>query len=87
MVIISLFFNASSGIAIRIPLWVLGDYTTDSDDKNFTQGKALIEELVYLLGGIAAALTIPPILFFSSRPLTPPSFTASDVILIIKTNK
>lgn len=65
-VIIALIFNASSGIAIRVPLWIMGDYSTDHDDTDFTRGKELVEDLVVFLGLLMGALTIPPILFFRS---------------------
>jgi len=39
-VLIALFFNASSGVAIRVPLWIMGDdYKTDNDKPDFTEGK------------------------------------------------
>jgi FLVCR family feline leukemia virus subgroup C receptor-related protein len=78
MVIISLLFNATSGLAIRLPLWVWGDYETDNDDANYTIGKQHAEDLMMLLMILMVILTIPPILLFKSKPPTPPSFTASD---------
>jgi FLVCR family feline leukemia virus subgroup C receptor-related protein len=84
MVIIALTFNASSGFSIRIPYWIFGDYKTETDDINYTEGKRNVENLMYFLSCIVMALTIPPLLFFKSSPPTPPSYTASDVRYIFK---
>ncbi|CAD8159110.1 unnamed protein product [Paramecium octaurelia] len=80
MVIIALVFNASSGIAIRIPLIVLGDFQIHDHptDEQIELGRALIESLMFLLFGLMILLCIPPILFFLSKPVTPPSYSASD---------
>lgn len=34
---------------------------------------------MFLLFGLMILLCIPPILFFLSKPVTPPSYSASDV--------
>jgi FLVCR family feline leukemia virus subgroup C receptor-related protein len=86
MVIIALVFNASTGFAIRITHWVIGDYDVKTD-LDFGEGRRLVEHLVYFLGVLVAFLTIPPILFFRTKPLTPPSFTASDVLICIPISK
>ncbi|CAD8051186.1 unnamed protein product [Paramecium sonneborni] len=80
MVIIALVFNASSGIAIRIPLIILGDFQINDDprDEQKELGRALIESLMFLLFGLMILLCLPPIFFFLSKPKTPPSFSASD---------
>jgi FLVCR family feline leukemia virus subgroup C receptor-related protein len=78
MVIISLLFNATSGLAIRLPLWVWGDYETSNDDSDYSEGKSLAGSLMLILMILMIILTVPPILFFKSRPATPPCFTASD---------
>lgn len=78
MVVISLLFNATSGLAIRLPLWVWGDYETDNDNSDYTVGKEHAGNLMLLLMILMIALTVPPILLFKSKPPTPPSFTASD---------
>lgn len=38
-VIIALMFNASAGISITIPKWIIGDYDVTTDLPNYTRGK------------------------------------------------
>lgn len=60
----------------------MGDYTIHDNPtpEEIELGRALIESLMFLLFGLMIMLCIPPILFFLSKPITPPSFSASDVI-------
>jgi hypothetical protein len=40
MVFITLLYNASSGLSIRLPLWILGDYDYKKDpDPTYAEGK------------------------------------------------
>jgi FLVCR family feline leukemia virus subgroup C receptor-related protein len=41
-VLIAVLFNASSGLSIRIPLWIFGDYTTGTDSSDYAEGKQLV---------------------------------------------
>lgn len=77
MVLISIFFNATTGISVRFPLWVMGDYDVDSD-VDYVEGRELVERLMLLLMVLMMVLTIPPILLFKSNPPTAPSFSASE---------
>lgn len=82
MVIIAILFNASSGIAIRIPLIILGDYRIDeatATPEIREEGRDLIGMLMLLLFVLMVFLCLPPLIFFLSRPPSPPSYTASDV--------
>ncbi|CAD8051477.1 unnamed protein product [Paramecium primaurelia] len=80
MVIIALCFNASSGIAIKIPLIILGDYDIKDihTQAEIDEGRRLMQNLMIFLFGLMVLLCIPPIFFFKSKAPTPPSFTASD---------
>lgn len=81
MVIIALCFNASSGVAIKIPLFILGDYEIDKihTEAQIDEGRNLMQRLMFFLFGLMILLCIPPILFFKDKAPTPPSYTASDV--------
>ena len=75
---IALVFNSSSGLSIRIPLLIFGDYNVDNDNITFDEGKRLSEELVYFLAIVISILTLPSIFFLKGKPRSPPSYTASS---------
>ncbi|CAD8071817.1 unnamed protein product [Paramecium sonneborni] len=80
MVIIALCFNASSGIAIKIPLLILGDYDIKEEhtQNEIDEGRHLMQNLMFFLFGLMVVLCLPPIFLFKDKAPTPPSFTASD---------
>ena len=70
MVIIALCFNASSGIAVKIPLLILGDYEIKNPPigDQVEVGRALMQSLMFFLFGLMILLCLPPILLFKTKP-------------------
>jgi len=66
MVLIALVFNASSGIAIRIPLLILDDFTITNPPTldQISKGRELIEFLMIFLFVLMTILCLPPIFLF-----------------------
>ncbi|CAD8172373.1 unnamed protein product [Paramecium octaurelia] len=79
MVIIALLFNSSTGISIKIPLFIFGDYDVELDALNdYSQGRTYVFQLMAFLAGIMFITTVPTLIFFKAKPRHPPSYSASE---------